>query len=258
MTRKNHTYKLPSTADVALKDDLSTRLKELFSAATQNSFELYLYAAAMRKRYLNEASGDYKPEFREWYETHEIHLILGKLPTFTKYAMAGEAVNYFANVFREGRYVSQLPVTRSALYELSLLIDSIDELQLEKLFHTEGEDGDALITPSTTAPEIERYRRRQTAKSVIKTETPSREFTIPLATIYVSRDLYKFNKKTGEHQGPISLDQARAALEVIQESIGAEAFDIRTNIEKITKKFEKRMKKASPSRSLRKAKEARE
>ena len=256
MTLKNHTYKLPGTADIALKEALSTKLKELFSTAVHNSFELYLYAAALRKRYLDEETGDYKPQFHAWYETHEIHTIFGKLPSFTKYAKAGDVVNYFANDFCEGKYISQIPVSRNALYELSLIVSAVEVAELEKLFFSQGEDGDALITPSTGAPELERYRRSLKAKLVINTKGRSREFTIPLATIYVSKELFKFDKKTGEHQGRIGIDEAKAVLEALQGSVDAEAFDVRTNIEKIATKYEKKMKKASPSRALREAKKS--
>lgn len=258
MNRRNRTYKLPSTSEIALKDGLSTKLKELWSTAAHNSFELYLYAAALRKKYLNDASGDYKPEFREWYETHEIYSILGKMPSFTKYAMAGEVVNYFANEFHDGKYVTNLPVTRNALYEISLLLNEVDELELEKLFFAGGEDGDPLITPTTSAPQIASYRSRLKAKPIIKSDARNRTFTIPLATIYVSRDLYKFNKRTGEHEGLVNIEEAKALLNVLQGTLNLDAFDIRTSIDKISTKFEERKRKAAPSRALRQAKEAAE
>ena len=150
MAGRNHTHKLPSSAELSLKDGLSARIKELWTTAAENSYELYLYAAALRRRYLDPAEGEYSPEFKDWYATHEMKTLLGNMSSFTKYALAGETVLYFAHDFEGGKYVNQLPVSRNALYELSQLVKPIQEgtsqlsqNDLEKLFFAGGKDSEA-------------------------------------------------------------------------------------------------------------------
>lgn len=253
MTRRNRTYRLPPGADLTLKDSLSARLKELWTSAAQNSFDLYLYAAGLRKRYLDPKTGNYKDEFREWYEKQELELLLGKMPSFTKYALAGEAVNFIANEFHQGKYVDQLPITRNALYEIWHLIGITSVSDLEKLFFAGGDDAEPLIHPSASATEIAAFRNRAKETVSAPAKARSKKFSIPLATIYVSRDLYKFNRTTGSHEGPVDLTDVRNLLKLVESQIDTKLFDVRNNLTKISTAYEKRKSKASPARALRKA-----
>lgn len=254
MTKTNRRYQMPTASVLALKGGLSAKLKELWSSAQENSFELFLYAAALRDRYLDKKTQEYSPEFKDWYIKQELPHLFGKLPAFTKYAMAGKVVSFFANDFRDGQYVNLLPLTRSALYEISLLKELVSASELEKLFYKDGsEDDEGLIHPSASAADIASYRNRLQFKSSKATKSKSKKFSIALATIYVSRDLYRFHKGTGEHVGAVNLKDAEKLLASITSKLDADMFDVRDNLAKISTAYEKKADAASPSKPLRNA-----
>jgi hypothetical protein len=254
MTKSNRHYQMPTSSELALKGGLSARLKELWSNAQENSFELFLYAAALRERYLDKKTQEYSTEFKDWYKQQEVHLLFGKLPAFTKYAMAGNVVNFFANDFRDGKYLNQLPLSRSALYEISLLKDEISTGDLEKLLFTGSADAEALICPSASAADISAYRYRLQNKGSKPQKSKSKKFIIPLATIYVSRDLYSFQKGTGEHVGAVNIQDAEKLLAAITAKLNPDMFDVRDNLTKISTTYKKKEDAASPSAALRKPK----
>ncbi len=254
MTKTNRRYQLPTSSELALKGGLSAKLKGLWSSAQENSFELFLYAAALRERYLDKKTQEYSAEFKDWYTKQEIQHLFGKLPAFTKYAMAGNVVNFFANEFREGKYVNQLPLSRSALYEISLLKDQLSAADLEKLLFSGGDDGQALICPSASASDISAHRFRQQNKGSKPQKSKSKKFNIPLATIYVSSDLYKFQKGTGEHVGAVKLQDAEKLLAAIVGKLNPDVFDVRDNLAKISTTYKNKADAASPSAPLRKPK----
>lgn len=255
MTKTNRRYQIPASSELALKDGLSAKLKELWSATQGSSFDLFLYAAGLRERYLDKKKEQYSPEFQEWYAKHEVQQLLGKMPSFTKYAMAGKVVSFFANDFKDGQYVNLLPLTRSALYEISLLKELVSASELEKLFYKGGaNDDEGLIHPSASAADIASYRNRLQFKSSKATKGKSKKFSIALATIYVSRDLYKFQKGTGEHVGAVNLKDAEKLLATITGRLDADVFDVRDNLAKISVAYKKKADAASPSAVLRKLK----
>jgi hypothetical protein len=253
MTKTNRRYQIPASSELALKDGLSAKLKELWASAQGSSFDLFLYAAGLRDRYLDKKAEQYSPEFQEWYAKQEIHQLLGKMPSFTKYAMAGKVVSFFANDFKDGKYINHLPITRSALYEIWLLKELVSASDLEKLFFKGGDEDEGLIHPSASAADIAAYRNRlQFKSSSSANKSKSKKFNIPLATIYVSRDLYKFQKGTGEHVGTVDLEDAKRLLAFITGKLNAEMFDIRDNLTKISTTYKKKADAASPSAALRK------
>lgn len=255
MTKSNRRYQIPASTDLSLKDGLSAKLKELWTTAQGSSFDLFLYAAGLRERYLDKKKDQYSREFQEWYAKHEVQQLLGKMPSFTKYAMAGGVVSFFANDFKDGKYINQLPLTRSALYEISLLKEMVSTSELEKLFYKGGADDDeGLINPSATAADIASYRNRLQFKSAKTAKSKSKKFNIALATIYVSRDLYKFQKGTGEHVGAVDLADAEKLLASITGKLDTDMFDVRDNLSKISTAYKKKADAASPSAALRKPK----
>jgi hypothetical protein len=252
MTRSNRKFQIPATTHLALKDTLSSRLKELWASAQENSFDLYLFAAGLRERYLDKKQNQYSAEFQDWYKKHEIDKLFGKMPSFTKYAMAGNIVSYFANEFHEGKYINHLPLSRNALYEIWLLKEETTPKELEKLLFSGGDDKEALIHPSASAADIAAYRNPRNAQSQKTTAARSKKYTIALVTIYVSRDLYKFDKGTGEHVGDVDFDDAKKLVSQLSGRLDPKLFDVRDNLKKISSNYEKKMDAASPSRALRK------
>ena len=151
----------------------------------------------------------------------------------------------------DGKYVNELPITRSALYEISLLKDLVSASELEKLFYKGGDGDEGLIHPSASAADIASYRNRLQFKSSKTAKSKSKKFNIALATIYVSRDLYKFQKGTGEHLGAVDLADAEKLLASITGKLDADIFDVRDNLAKISTAYKKKADAASPSAALR-------
>jgi hypothetical protein len=54
MTKTNRRYRMPASSDLALKDGLSAKRKELWTATQGSSFDLFLYAAGVHERYLDK------------------------------------------------------------------------------------------------------------------------------------------------------------------------------------------------------------
>jgi hypothetical protein len=251
MDRRNFQYQIPELSDLNLGVVLSNRIKKVWNEARENSFEIYLYAAGLRNHYLDPATHSYSAEFIAWYAKHELEQLFGKLSSFSKYASAGDMVNHFGQHYRSGKYINQLPISRNALYELSMLVDETTDTQLEKFFHSGGTDNDPLIHPSATAGDISAYRKGSSANISANTKTRKSRFTIPLATIYVSKDLYQFNRTTGAHSGSVDLSDVEKALNRLNAGVDTKIFDVRDNLERITSTYRRSEQRASPSSSLR-------
>ena len=70
----------------------------------------------------------------------------------------------------------------------------------------------------------------------------------------MSRDLYKFQKGTGEHVGTVDLQDAEKLIAAITGKLDADMFDVRDNLKKISTTYQKKADVASPSVALRKLK----
>jgi hypothetical protein len=88
MTKTNRRYQIPAFSELALKDGLSAKLKDLWATAQGSSFDLFLYAAGLRDRYLDRKQQRYSPDFQEWYERQELPQLLGKMPSFMSFFAA--------------------------------------------------------------------------------------------------------------------------------------------------------------------------
>ena len=252
MTTGNSRYGIPKATEIELKVALSDRLKHLREEARENSFEMYLYAAALRLRYMNKSTGNYTKEFHDWYAQNDLNQLYGRITsTFSKYAAAGEIVNYFGQHYKNGKYINQLPLSLRALYELAMLKKVISETALEKLFFTGGDDKEALIHPNATSADIAAFHNRSKSNSAKGSKARKTQFNISLATIYVRKDIYRFHVKTGDHLGKVDLSDTERAVKRLRDILDAEMFDVRDNLDKITTTYKKREDKAAPSFNLR-------
>ena len=251
MIRRNYQYQIPDIKDLELAAGLTARLKDLWGETRETSYLIYLYAAGLRNRYLERKTNKYSDDFQKWYETQDLTKLFGKLPSFTKYASAGDAVNYIGQQYKNGKYIEDIPLSRNALYELSLLIDETTETQLEKLFYAGGIDNEPLIHPSATAADFSGYRQSKNSKSGKLTKARKTQFSIPLATIYVRNDLFAFDKIKGDHAGTVDLTDTEKVLKRLKSGLDTKLFDVRDNLEKISIAYEKKKDKADPTRKLR-------
>ena len=72
----------------------------------------------------------------------------------------------------------------------------------------------------------------------------------------MSRDLYKFQKGTGDHVGTVDLQDAEKLIAAITGKLDADMFDVRDNLKKISTTYQKKAEAASPSNALRNPKKA--
>ncbi|MEI6417197.1 MAG: hypothetical protein WCO92_05700 [Verrucomicrobiota bacterium] len=100
MIRSNYEYQIPDIKDLELVEGLTARLKDLWGEARENSYQIYLYAAGLRNRYLDKKTNKYSDDFLQWYEAKELTKLFGKISSFTKYASAGDVVNYIGQQYK--------------------------------------------------------------------------------------------------------------------------------------------------------------
>ena len=87
-------HRIPGANRIALSSELAEEIKDRFDVVRENRFQLFLLAAGLRKKHLNKKTGEYAPEFQGWYEKHKMDEVFGQLPNFTKYASAGDVIDY--------------------------------------------------------------------------------------------------------------------------------------------------------------------
>jgi hypothetical protein len=116
-------HSIPGENRVALSKSLANELRRHKQKSRDHLFELYLLAAGIRQEYLDLANGHYSDEFNSWYTSENIKDVFGKLSNFTKYASAGEAIAYVAELgSTPKKYLPNLPTSMIALYAISQII----------------------------------------------------------------------------------------------------------------------------------------
>lgn len=74
-------------------------MKDLFSKKKASTVEICLLSAGIRNKYLIQVDGrpNYAPEFINWIDNGNGATQYGDRSNFTKYAVAGDAINFFSN-----------------------------------------------------------------------------------------------------------------------------------------------------------------
>lgn len=260
-------YSIPGDNSIALTDALAGKIRKHFSTDRENRFQLFLLAAGIRKRYLKKKGEreEYDEEFREWYQTNEMDKLIGQLPNLTKYSLAGEVVAYTASMKDSEKYLSQLPTSMRALYSASLLLQkdrklfeiclkvhptrkSVDEPQSE----WGTKDNDPLIHPHATSEEIDGFVERWfNANQSTQSQTVDKKKMMLLAKFYVSKDLFKFDKKTGKHLGKVDIKEVEELLTEFQNRLPrGKAFAVEDDIPKIKTKYYRAKDKSGPAAKI--------
>ncbi len=256
----------------------------LLKSLKETRYNLYVIAASLRKKYLNAKTGKYSEEFYDWYRRRNLNGFFGTHPNFTKYAAAGDLVNFVATKSKTPETdLEKLPSTLATLYELSLvkteLLNSKHErifwqlfvstpkrkfqtdksIKLDKipLIRNETvirENGENEIRISTTEKDIKDWRTawNNPAKSS-SSRRADEEITVPVATIYAHKTLYDFNSRTGDHEGEVGLDDLTNLLQKLQSAFTAQnanVFRIKTEMVEIEERYKKRESGADPARKL--------
>ncbi len=239
-------YTMPAKAQFkTLTTEIANSIKSHFRSAREH------LAAAIRHDHTETPEGNtrevYSDAFNEWYAKNKLDAVFGQKANFTKYAQVGERVYHFianqldAPQTKRDELLERLPFSISALYEISTLYNAQDiESGLSIAGHESGWDelrlvltgspsrsninepisdsssnSKPLIQPDVTTAEIIGWKtrwRNPPQKTTRKTKT-----TVPFAVIYVSGEIYDFDKKTGEKIGRVDFAELEKKLKAIQE-----------------------------------------
>ena len=234
-------FVIPGANAMTLGAELAASIKERFSKDRDNRFQIYTTAAGLRKQHLDPATKAYSNEFVAWYDRNGMKKLFGEMSaSFSRYAAAGELVDWVAtyqdpietethkehgkllpeNYLQDCRLkrLEMLPVGRSALYELYLILKQEGEQVFSLLFsfnvsrtrsdQTEPEqwakDGDPFINPLLSESQARSWRVRWQSPPQPKQKRTDKR-TLVLGVITAHGSLFDFDKKTGE-KTPDSLD----------------------------------------------------
>lgn len=203
---------------IKLNKDLADQICKLVDDSRSSVLALAGLAADIRNQYFDIESGKYDARFNSFWNNHSMETRFGKLQNFTKYALAGEAVNKVKAQFEE--HEKKLPMTLAALYEVSLL--TLEELELclqNKYRRTEDtldrskwikpKKPTPLITPSVTASEIKSWRNNW--RNPKQPNTDKRR--LPLAEIKLHGSFFDF--KDGKHNGILTKEKLKEIVNLL-------------------------------------------
>ena len=235
-------------------DELAKKLKSLQKDGQKNTWQTFLYAAAIKDHYAESENEEHKNSFSKWYRQHDLRKFFGTKSQFYKCAAAGNTIAYFAKNFpdTDEDLVYHLPTSMNALYEISLLLDQKTKEHIKRLCYGGGvkdpEDNKqlALITPIVSAAEIKAYRENGSKKRKTKVQKSAREqqYNIPIATIYANKSLYDFDKR-GKHKRDVDLRDIKSQIQSLAKLNGNQ-FDVRDNLSKIERLYKKKEAAADP------------
>jgi len=261
-------YSIPGDNSVSLTATLANTIRKHFAQDRDNRFQLFLLAAGIRRRYLKKKGDreEYDQAFHDWYQQHEMGKLFGQLSNFTKYSLAGEVVAHTASKVKSSdRYLPQLPTSMRSLYAASQLLQSDAELfeiclkvhptrkhQKEPKTDWGTKGSDPLINPHATAAEIEAFIERWfNAQQPEQSSSVNKKEMVLLAKVYVSKDLFKFDKKSGKHLGSVDMPDVETLLTDLQKTLPrGKSFAVENDIPKIKNKYFRTKDKSGPARKI--------
>ena len=264
-------YQIPGDNAITLSDELAREIKSRFQKDRDNRFKLFLLSHGIRQKYLDPITNEYPKEFHEWYEASGVSKLFGKLSNFSKYAAAGEVIEYVATKTRmPDEELAKLPVSLRALYEISLILKLDEEVFKACLHFTptrktldapkhewKTKDTDPLIHPEASSLELASWRKRWETPIKQKEEDKFRR-NVKLLTVSVSQDLFAFDE-SGK-TGVVDMEQVQDLLTQIQalfSKSNEKQFKLETQIERITEKYASEKEKADPANALKSLKKSR-
>lgn len=269
-------YRIPGSNAVTLSPALAKEIRQRFRDDRDNRFRIYLLAAGLRDRYLDQKTKAYSQEFRDWYVKEGMEKRFGKLESsFVRYASAGTVIDHVANPIAEDLpagvqpedptvRLEQLPLSVGTLYELSkVLADAPEAFDLCFTYKPRRADvdtprvfwetrGPALIHPDVSELEVKKWRKdwmQPPAPKVARTD----KRTLLCAAITVSGELFDFDRKTGEKIGVVDLPDVEAFLEKLN-AVFAEEFAVQfkllDNMDYLANGYVTRRERADPARKI--------
>jgi hypothetical protein len=233
------------------KVDLSNlykQVKELFSKKKASTVEICLLSAGIRNKYLIQVDGrpSYAPEFINWIDNGSGASQYGDRSNFTKYAGAGDAINFFSNAKKPPKddfdYASALPLNSvSALNEVNKIITCLEGIvdhrrqpRIFTLFHgwvqrTSEKDkvGETntkigkLIHPQCTVSDLKSWREGWVSPKA-KVGKPTVE-GIKFTELRINSSLFEWNQ-AGMKDGQLSFQNLNRELDRLKKVLIKERF----------------------------------
>jgi len=229
---------------------LEKQVKNLFSKKKAATVEICLLSSGIRDKYLvsvDDGRATYNAEFNNWMKYGSGAAQYGGIENFTKYAGAGDAINYFSNVKKPNKddfdYVNALPLNSvSALNEVNKIINCLEgfvdhrkEPRIFTLFHgwvqrTSERDkvGETntkigkLIHSQSTASDLKSWREGWISPNakLMKPRVEGIKFT----ELRINSSLFEWNPAGKKSENQISLDKFNKELIRLQKVLVAEGF----------------------------------
>lgn len=265
-------FSVPGDNAVTISQDLVSEIRRRFRSDRDNKFKLYLLSSGMRAKYLDSKTNLYVDEFREWFEGSGVSELFGSLSNFTKYAAAGDVIDYVANqTAKPSTYLAQLPVSLRALYEIYQII-KLDEEAFRVCFHftpTRPRVGapkhewitkntSSLIHPHASSVKLAAWRQRWENPESNKKDQDKYRRNVKLLTVSVSEDIFSFD--ASGKQGVVDLEEVQSLLAQIQALFSKnneKQFRLETQIERIEERYTAARDKADPAKALKSPKKDR-
>jgi len=205
-------YEVPNVSNFELNQDLVDRLKLLFKSDRENRFELFLLSSGIRDRYIDPTTHTYPKEFKDNYTKWGLEDLFGKLPNFTKYSGSGDVINYIISEMEDyEKYLNVLPMSVGCMYQLSMILKGVDDELFRQLFYYTPkrrsvdedpiewkQDPESLINPWVTEEKLRTWFKRWNEPTKEVDPTPLK---VPFLTITCHKDLFEFDRETGDKVG---------------------------------------------------------
>ena len=256
----------PGDNMVVLSDGLVKQIKRHFKKDRENRFELFLLSHAIREKYLDQTTGDYSNEFKNFYKQHDLTGVYGSLANFSKYASAGSMIEYVkSNTSNPAKYLNQLPVGTNALYEISLII-KLDQEAFKACWHMTprrttkdakkhewiSSGTNPLITPHVTVNELSSWRKQWEEPEQPKPDEDKYKRNVKLLTLSISEDIFKFDA-VGNKVGTVNFGEVMALLEQVQSLLNKDnepKFRLDSQLAKIQERYSATKEKNDPNKVL--------
>ena len=254
-------HSIPGDNRVALSKSLANELRRHKQKSRDHLFELYLLAAGIRQEYINPANGHYSDEFNSWYTSENLKDVFGKLSNFTKYAFAGEAIAYVAELgSTPKKYLPNLPTSMIALYAISQIIKRhpdafavcLNFTPRRKTLTSDKTDWitkkPALIHEDVTQNELNTWLQSWEEPEKAPKEEDKYKRTVKLLTVSVSQDIFSFDE-VGNKTGEVDIDELQNLIAKIQKMFSADnekQFLLETEIDQISERYSAEKDKNDP------------
>lgn len=217
-------YQIRGGNQITLSDDLEREIKDRYQRSREDRFQLHLLSSALRNKYLNRKTNSYSEEFQKWYSDRGMTKIFGSLSNFTKHCGGGDVINWVGTKTNDPqKYLNQLPMSVGALYEMSIILKSDEDLfKLILQFTPNRKSIDEpkydwvtkkppLISNDVTEEKLRNWRRKWENPPPPKQKRTDKR-TLKFVEITCNGELFDFDRKTGEKIGCLDLDEVEEFL----------------------------------------------